>query len=87
MVDLQGHVDGHADWEVENWFETLLDEVHGDVEVCGQDFSSGVAYRRLDPTGFRVSAFDHLDGWVSEGGDCPMCDWVGREEGEEGEEG
>jgi len=40
-------------------YEAVLDEIYGDVEICGMTFSSGHALRELDPTAFRCGKADH----------------------------
>ena len=52
-------------------FEEILDEIYGEVEICGMTFSSGYALRELDLTAFRCSladAQDYEDVYI-----CPIC--------------
>lgn len=44
--------------EIEDRFEEYLNGVYGTVNVCGQDFDAGTAYRELDPIGFRCGVSD-----------------------------
>ena len=48
--------------EIADQFEETLNEVYGTVNICGQDFDAGTAYRELDPIGFRCGVSD----WSSE---------------------
>lgn len=38
-----------------------LTEVYGTVDVCGQTFDAGDAFKDLDPTAFECSKSDHED--------------------------
>lgn len=42
----------------EKEFEEYLDEIYGDVEICGMKFSSGRALKELDPIAFRCAMSD-----------------------------
>lgn len=50
-------VDGEVSMSDEEW-EDRLDEIHGNVEICGMSYSSGRALRELDPTAFRCGKND-----------------------------
>jgi len=49
---------------VNNWsideddFEEELNEVYGDVEICGSSFAAGTTLREVDPTAFRCGCAD-----------------------------
>ncbi len=43
----------------EEQYRDMLDEIYGDVEICGQRFSSGRALQELDPTAFRCGQTDY----------------------------
>lgn len=40
-------------------YADVLDEIYGDVEICGQTFSSGRALRELDHTAFDCGKADY----------------------------
>jgi hypothetical protein len=43
----------------EEAFEEELNEVYGEVEICGYSFEAGRAYKELDPIGFRCGLSDN----------------------------
>ena len=54
----------------------MLDEIYGDVEICGMTYSSGQALLELDPIAFRQAKLEIEDSnerdnpvWV-----CSVCD-------------
>ncbi len=40
-------------------YRDMLDELYGDVEICGMKFNSGYALKELDPTAFRCGKSDY----------------------------
>jgi len=42
-------------------FETILNDLHGTIEVCGMTFDSGRALKELDPTAFNCGNNDYFD--------------------------
>lgn len=44
--------------KTEEEYEQMLDDIYGEVEICGMTFSSGRALRELDPTAFRCGLCD-----------------------------
>ena len=57
----------------EEEYEEVLDELFGEVDICGMTFSSGQALKELDPTAFRCGKVDeeseHDDKW-----ECSECE-------------
>jgi hypothetical protein len=51
-------VDGEISMTNSEYIE-LLDEIYGDVQVCGMTFSSGSLLEDADPTAFRCGKGDH----------------------------
>jgi uncharacterized protein YjaG (DUF416 family) len=51
-------------------YRDLLDEIYGDVTICGMKFSSGRALQELDPIAFNCGKVDYESGepskWVCE---------------------
>jgi len=47
--------------ELEIMFGDCLDDVYGNVNVCGYQFQSAYALRELDPTAYRCCFLDWLD--------------------------
>jgi hypothetical protein len=43
----------------EQEYEDRLDEIYGEVEICGMTFNSGRALKELDPTAFRCGKGDY----------------------------
>ena len=52
----------------EDDYEAELDDIYGDVEICGMIFSSGRALRELDPIAFNCGISDKPDIWIC--GEC-----------------
>ena len=42
----------------EAFYEEMLDDIYGDVEVCGLTYSAGRALKACDPIAFRVGLGD-----------------------------
>ena len=42
----------------EKEFEDQLNEIYGEVEICGMKFDSGYVLKELDPTAFRCALSD-----------------------------
>lgn len=59
VSSFRGHdvVNGEVELSDDAWEENL-DDVYGEVEVCGMTYSSGRALRELDPTAFRCGKSD-----------------------------
>lgn len=56
----------------EEQYRDLLDEIYGDVEVCGMTFSSGRALQELDPVAFRCGLSDYSS--ENQRWKCGECD-------------
>lgn len=52
IADFQPEID-------EGEFEEALDNMHGDVEVCGMTYPAGRALREIDPIAFKVGKSDY----------------------------
>ena len=62
----------------EREFENYLDDIYGDVDICGMKYSAGRALKELDPIAFNCAKSDYeseltsdKDEWV-----CGKCDEV-----------
>ncbi len=67
----------------EDEFEQELNDLYGEVEVCGIKFNSGTILKELDHIAFRCAMFDSEsrgEMWRCEG--CGQ-DWFAEEEAEE----
>jgi predicted nucleic acid-binding Zn-ribbon protein len=40
-------------------YDEMLDDVHGDVEICGMSYSSSRALKELDPVAYRCGKIDY----------------------------
>lgn len=60
----------------------ILNESHGDVEICGMMFASGYALKQLDPIAFSTGANDYADSLQQEYA-CPICEENCGEDDEE----
>lgn len=43
----------------EAYYVEMLDDIYGDVEVCGMTYSAGRALKAIDPVAFRVGLGDY----------------------------
>lgn len=43
----------------ESKYEDILDDIYGEIEICGLTYSSGRALRELDPVAFRCGKNDY----------------------------
>lgn len=55
----------------------MLNELYGEVEICGQEYNAGYALREIDPTAFNLSMADTPIIWA-----CGKC---GENHGEDRE--
>jgi hypothetical protein len=60
-------------------YRDLLDELYGDVEICGMTFSSGYALKELDPIAFDCGKNDYETGTPSKW-ECGACNEEYEEE-------
>ena len=55
----------------EDSFEEMLNEIYGEVEICGYSYSAGYALKELDPIAYRCDLADmqeYEDVYI-----CPIC--------------
>ena len=50
----------------EKEFEQMLNDIYGDVSICGMSFQQGSALKELDPTAFRCAMADEPVVWICE---------------------
>lgn len=50
-----------SEYVSEDDYWEMLDEVYGDVEVCGMTFSAADALKKLDPIAYNVGYNDYID--------------------------
>lgn len=55
------HGEELTDWELEEQFDDMLDEVYGDVEIAGLMYTTSRALSELDPTAYRCSFLDWIN--------------------------
>ena len=46
--------------------ENMLDDVYGDIEVCGYSYGAGHVLKRVDSVAFREAVKDYIDAEISE---------------------
>jgi hypothetical protein len=68
----------------EEEYRDMLDELYGDVEICGMKFSSGRALQELDPVAFHRGKSDYESNEPSKW-ECGDCGEVFDEEDEANE--
>lgn len=59
-VDREGYV-AHYD-TIEDNVSDMLNETYGEVEIAGMVFDAGHVLAELDPTAFRCTVLDYMDG-------------------------
>ncbi len=54
-----------ADYIMENCdgdaYDEMLDEIYGDIEICGYSYCASIALYRVDPVAYRVGRSDWED--------------------------
>lgn len=48
-------------YDLDELYEAFLNELYGDVNICGSTFQSGWALRQIQPTDFDIGQSDWLD--------------------------
>ena len=59
ILDKQKEIDSFEYSCTDDEYDEMLDDVYGDVEVCGVTYSSSRALKLLDPTAYRCSKCDY----------------------------
>ena len=49
-----------TDYEIEEEYENMLNEVYEPVSICGYDYEQGTVLRRLDPVAFGCGVSEYL---------------------------
>ena len=52
----------------EEEYEETLDDIYGDIDICGYKYPAGRALREIDPVAFRCGLADEPIKWLC--GDC-----------------
>ena len=55
----QAEIDGFEYESSEDEYDSHLDDVYGEVEICGSTYSASYALKNLDPTAYRCAKVDH----------------------------
>lgn len=53
----------------------MLDDIYGEVEICGNQYSAGLALKEVDPVAFRCGLHDFLSENCIELGESYFYDW------------
>jgi len=56
-----------GDYALDNMTEEFLNEIYGEISVCGYEYSAGNALKDLDPCAFRQAVQEYADNQVSDG--------------------
>lgn len=59
--------------DYEEQYDETLNELYGDVQIAGCDFSTSYALKELDPTAYRCGLIDYVDSLDLEKFECPVC--------------
>lgn len=49
-----------AEQDHEELFCNMLDDIYGEIGICGLSYSAGYAFREVDPVAFQCGLADHL---------------------------
>ena len=55
----QSEIDNFEYEMTDEQYDELLDEIYGDVEVCGNTYNASYALKELDPIAYRVGKSDY----------------------------
>ena len=44
---------------IEEEYEDMLDDVYGEIDVCGMKWPASLVFKRVDPIAFRVGLSDY----------------------------
>lgn len=56
-----------SEWELEEQFEDMLNDVYPMIEIVGMYFEPGAALKELDPIAYRESFLDYINSQVEDG--------------------
>ena len=49
------------EYELENLFDEMLDEVHGVITICGMEYDASRVFKNSDPIAYRVYFLDWMN--------------------------
>jgi hypothetical protein len=55
-----------SDYQLDQMFCEFLDEVYGDIDICGYNYQPSRALREVDPVAYRVGFSDWLDSQLTD---------------------
>jgi hypothetical protein len=56
-----------SDRELTDMYHEMLEEIYGEVKVCGYEFSAADVLKEMDPVAYKVGLNDWLDSECSDG--------------------
>lgn len=59
IKDKQHEIDSFEYSCTDDEYDEMLDDVYGDVEICGMNYSSSRALKKLDPTAYNCGKGDY----------------------------
>ena len=59
ILDKQKEIDSFEYSCSDDEYDEMLDDVYGDVEICGMNYSSSQALKELDPTAYNCGKGDY----------------------------
>lgn len=54
------------EWELEERYDDMLNEVYGDIELAGLTYSTARTLKLVDPIAYRTGFLDWIDGETGE---------------------
>jgi len=54
-----GNVTEYSERELEEQYRDMLDDVYGEIDICGYKYPAGKALADIDPTAFRGGLLDY----------------------------
>lgn len=58
--------EGVSDYELHQRYDEMLDEVYGDAEIAGMQYTTSTALQQVDPIAYRVGFSDYVDSELGE---------------------
>lgn len=56
-----------SDYQLDKMFADFLDEIYGEVEICGHKYQSSSVLEEVDPIAYRCGFSDWLDSQLTDG--------------------
>lgn len=63
LSDIQNDIDNFdaSDYVTEDDYDEMLDDCHGDIDICGYSYSASRVLQEVDPIAYRCGYNDYVD--------------------------